>query len=456
MSIVSIRIRISGMTCPNCERAVELALAVVPGVAAVHANFTNGWAEISLLPGYKDAPPRSLLESAVLRAGYRLDALDDGGIFSLRKARGLCVLGLTLLAFLILEQIIPGQWTGYFPDPGTASSLWALWGIGALTSLHCLAMCGGIAMTQGLASARRMISCRQSAFCYQAGRLLSYSTVGGLVGSIGAGLTLTPSTRGIVMMAAGMFMLLMAMNMLGGFALLRRLQPRPPRWLSEKMQSLLDKRRASGQSSWRGPLLIGLANGFMPCGPLQSMQLYALGTGNALAGAIAMAVFCLGTMPAMLGLSLLSGSLGRRGRERLFQAAAILVLLLGMGMLHNGFALRGVSPGTPSLADTQQEITTAARAHHTSDGQAVTSTVDYDAYEPIVVQRNLPVTWTLVVPEEKLIGCNNEILAPELGISQKLVPGANTITFTPTKIGIFTFSCWMGMIRSHITVVDSL
>ncbi len=61
-----------------------------------------------------------------------------------------------------------------------------------------------------------------------------------------------------------------------------------------------------------------------------------------------------------------------------------------------------------------------------------------------------------MVPEEKLIGCNNEILAPELGIAKKLVPGKNTITFTPTKTGIFTFSCWMGMIRSRITVVDTL
>ena len=86
----------------------------------------------------------------------------------------------------------------------------------------------------------------------------------------------------------------------------------------------------------------------------------------------------------------------------------------------------------------------------------MTSFADYDAYEPIVVQRNLPVTWTLMVPEEKLIGCNNEILAPELGIAKKLVPGKNTITFTPTKTGIFTFSCWMGMIRSRITVVDTL
>jgi len=42
-------------------------------------------------------------------------------------AQGLCVLGLSLMAFWLLERAVPGQWTGYFPDPGTALSLWALW-----------------------------------------------------------------------------------------------------------------------------------------------------------------------------------------------------------------------------------------------------------------------------------------------------------------------------------------
>ena len=167
-----------------------------------------------------------------------------------------------------------------------------------------------------------------------------------------------------------------------------------------------------------------------------------------------MFVFCLGTMPAMLGLSLLTGGLGRHGRGRMLQIVAVIVLFLGLGMVHNGLALRGFSPDALSLSGSTQVV--GAKAHRTSDGQAVASFADYDAYEPIVVQRGLPVTWTLTVPEEKLIGCNNEILAPELGIAKKLVPGENTITFTPTKTGVFTFSCWMGMIRSRVTVVDAL
>ncbi len=50
----------------------------------------------------------------------------------------------------------------------------------------------------------------------------------------------------------------------------------------------------------RGPFAVGLLNGLMPCGPLQTMQLYALGTGSALAGALSMFIFSAGTVPLML------------------------------------------------------------------------------------------------------------------------------------------------------------
>jgi plastocyanin domain-containing protein len=40
----------------------------------------------------------------------------------------------------------------------------------------------------------------------------------------------------------------------------------------------------------------------------------------------------------------------------------------------------------------------------------------------------------------------------EYGIEYRFRPGENIIEFTPTKTGKFPYSCWMGMIRSSITV----
>ena len=49
-------------------------------------------------------------------------------------------------------------------------------------------------------------------------------------------------------------------------------------------------------------LYVGLLNGSMPCGPLQAMQIYALGT-EACGGALSMFAFSIGTVPLMFGLA---------------------------------------------------------------------------------------------------------------------------------------------------------
>lgn len=54
------------------------------------------------------------------------------------------------------------------------------------------------------------------------------------------------------------------------------------------------------------PFIVGIHNGFMPCGPLQSMWIVALAGGSSFAGAFSMLLFSLGTVPLMLGLGPLS------------------------------------------------------------------------------------------------------------------------------------------------------
>jgi plastocyanin domain-containing protein len=76
-------------------------------------------------------------------------------------------------------------------------------------------------------------------------------------------------------------------------------------------------------------------------------------------------------------------------------------------------------------------------------------------YDPITVQQGIPVKWTLNAPNGTLNGCNSSIVIPEYNIQLKLKAGENLIEFTPDKAGTFSFSCWMGMIRSAISVTDT-
>lgn len=95
-------------------------------------------------------------------------------------------------------------------------------------------------------------------------------------------------------------------------------------------------------------------------------------------------------------------------------------------------------------------------AEVTDTVQTVTTKFSSRSYAPITVQAGVPVKWTIQLDEKDLNGCNNKMQIPEYGITQALQAGETVIEFVPEKTGTVPYSCWMGMIRSQIVVVDSL
>jgi len=121
--------------------------------------------------------------------------------------------------------------------------------------------------------------------------------------------------------------------MLNIFPVLRKITPRMPKIFGRKISNAKNK----------GPLLVGLLNGFMPCGPLQAMQLYALGTGSFIAGATSMFMFSLGTVPLMFGLGAISSIAGGKFTQKMMRISAVLVIVLGVVMFNRGLSLSGYS-----------------------------------------------------------------------------------------------------------------
>jgi sulfite exporter TauE/SafE len=314
---------------------------------------------------------------------------------------------------------------------------------------------------------------------YNLGRVVSYTIVGGLVGGIGSAFSFSPVAKGALTAAAGLFMLVLGLKMLG-------LIPRLPR-LSRFVPAALRRRlgAASAAVAKRGPLAVGLLNGLMPCGPLQTMQLYALGTGSALAGALSMLVFATGTVPLLLAFGLAATMLPRRFLPSMLKASAVLVMVLGIATFARAAALAGVAlPQLPSLAlaggragiagaavagagsaplDAAAAISAGAaagdlpiKASIVNGVQTVTTVFDANDCAPFVVQAGLPVKWTIRIAEKDLTSCNSTLIVPGYGIQKTLQAGDNLIEFTPKASGVVPYSCWMGMIRSRITVVPDL
>ena len=314
-------------------------------------------------------------------------------------------------------------------------------------------MCGGICLSQcvpknqpeGYQPSRFEII--KPSLLYNLGRVISYTVIGGIVGAIGSVVSFSGTMKGLVQLAAGVFMVIMGLNMLNVFPGLRKFNPRMPKIFAKKIYA---KRLGSS------PLYIGILNGLMPCGPLQAMQLYALSTGSPVKGAVAMFLFSVGTFPLMFLFGALSSFMNKKFSGKLMKVSAVLVVVLGMFMFGNGISLSGISFPSFPMKSSQAQAGVGNVATIEENIQVVTTGLSSGSYEPIIVQKGVPVKWIIQAKDGEINGCNNSIVVPKLGLKKDLEVGDNIIEFTAEESGVIPYSCWMGMIRSKITVVDDI
>ena len=166
-----------------------------------------------------------------------------------------------------------------------------------------------------------------------------------------------------------------------------------------------------------------------------------------------MFAFSLGTAPLMLGLGGVVSVLGKKHAETVTRTSSVLVVVLGLAMLTQGAALAGILPS----AKTSVSIAVPGTAIVSAEGdfQYVESALDFGSYPNITVYANVPVKWTVHVPEEVINGCNYKMLIPTYDIEHEFTPGDNVIEFTPTTTGSVNYTCWMGMINGTINVIDA-
>ncbi len=467
--LATVKLRVEGMTCGQCEQRIEKAVGALDGVREVKASAGTGEVRV----GYD--PARAALGSmyeAIRRAGYRVVGRGDAPVAPTAPAKKTS--GASLYRFLGLIAVVAAVYLiirytvgfNFLPAVSQSMGYGLIFVVGLLTSLHCVAMCGGIVLSQGVkrsqedappapAAGSEAGEVRQPAaafpsrlmpnLLYNGGRVISYTIVGGIVGGLGSLFSLSTALKGVMPVLAGAFMLFLGLRMLGIFPWLSRLRIRLPG---------IAGRKFSAAARGRGPFVVGLLSALMPCGPLQTMQVYALGTGSMMAGALSMFLFSLGTVPLLLGFGLVSSLLSARFNARMLKASGVLVLALGLVMFTRGMSLFGIA--LPALRPAASSGAGIAIASLVDGGQEVRTTVESGRYHPLLVQAGVPVRWIINVQADELNGCNNPVTIPQYGIRKQLVPGDNLIEFTPAQSGTIGYTCWMGMISSYIKVVPDL
>ena len=222
-----------------------------------------------------------------------------------------------------------------YAEPGTylAAAL-----VGFLGGVHCAGMCGGIvaALTLGTRTAEQAPKTALLPFllAYNLGRILTYTLLGALVGGVGLIATnlaqLHDLQRGLHLLA-GLFMVALGLYIAGwwrgltylergGGVIWRRLEP-----LGRTLLPVQTPRQA---------LLLGLLWGFLPCGLVYSVLIWALSATHPMHGALLMLCFGLGTLPNLLligGFAAQLRSIIKHPAIRI--SAGLLILVFGVYML---------------------------------------------------------------------------------------------------------------------------
>lgn len=220
---------------------------------------------------------------------------------------------------------------------------------GFLGSLHCIGMCGPLALAIPVGSAgwTRFVTGR---VVYNLGRVVTYSVLGLFVGSFGEAV-IAPAFQQDVSIVGGVMILFGVI-----FPRLVRRSDSGSGWYARftiRIKNVMGRLlRATTMRSLFG---LGLINGLLPCGFVYLAVAGAIATGSGAGGALFMAGFGSGTIPAMLGVSLFPHLLSSRARLTFGKLLPILTVLVGVLLIVRGLNL-GIPYLSPKVVEATQEV----------------------------------------------------------------------------------------------------
>ena len=205
--------------------------------------------------------------------------------------------------------------------------------IGLIGSLHCVGMCGPIALMLPLNRNNPVVAFFQI-MQYHLGRILSYSFLGLLFGLFGRGLFVAGMQQKLSLWLGA---LLIAGLLMSYFFRLKIPAFKPYTRLLMRLQSSMGE-----QLKKRSPhttFLMGLLNGFLPCGMVYMALFGAVAMGKPAEGAIYMIAFGLGTVPLMSAVAFLGKKLPQVFRVNFRRLTPLFVLIIGVYFMIRGAGL---------------------------------------------------------------------------------------------------------------------
>lgn len=283
---------------------------------------------------------------------------------------------------------------------------------------------------------------------FLATKLIAYLILGFILGEFGSALSLSDGARVVMQIAAALYMIVVALNLLNVHPIFRYAIIQPPRFLSKLV------RNQSKSKDLFAPALLGALTVFIPCGTTLAMEALAISSGRPILGAAIMGVFVLGTSPLFFGLGFLTTTLGDVFRTKFLKLAAVGVLYLGITSLNGALVvagspvtLRTITDNSPIQIDLSGGLAEQQGGSGISNGvQEINVSVLPNGYSPNYVQIKVGIPVKLNLISTGRLGCASQFRIPSLGIARNLGPNETaTIEFTPQQKGKIIGTCSMGM-----------
>ncbi len=431
-------IHIKGMHCPSCEILITDKFKEMPNVTEVKSDFKKQEAEV-YFSGHLN---QDIVNKKIQPFGYEIgerkneDEDEDNEPLSKKIFEAfLIILGLGLIYLIAKEiNIIPA-----INITGNLNLITVLF-LGLVASIStCMATSGALFLST---IGRRTNNLKQAVY-FSLGRIISYAFFGFIAGLIGSVIITNFKFGSVLTLLAAIFMILLGLDMLKIVTFAAIIPFGATSSIFRKLEHLLIK------DPHKSAFFLGAITYFLPCGFTQATQVYALGLASPWQSSLTMAVFALGTAPAIVFIGSLRGLLKSTFYQYFMKIVAVGVLILGLYYATNFLSIYGINLGL-----NQVKKSDSANTKIESGKQIINMDVVSGGYIPnfFTIKKNVPVKW--VINGKNVFGCQGYFVVPSLNVSKALNEGENIIEFTPKDAGFINFSCGMGMYRGRIEVVD--
>ena len=235
--------------------------------------------------------------------------------------------------------------------------IWAGFAIGLVGSFHCVGMCGPIALALPVVFESN-VKLFLSRLLYNLGRVITYAMFGAVLGLFSNRIVVTYAMFGAVLGLFSNRIVVIGLQqytsiIIGVLIVLYVVTPRKykAKLSSTKVYSSINNSIKKGfnkvtqNKSTSSFLLIGIINGFLPCGLVYVALAGAINTGGVISGAAFMALFGLGTLPVMFITSVAGKYINVGVRRKINKLVPVFAFILGVI-----FILRGLNLGIPYIS----------------------------------------------------------------------------------------------------------